>query len=303
MLYAQRETPRRASTRKEPRPQALVGSVLADKYRLVQLIGTGGMGMVFEGYNEWTGRRVAIKLMRGCYAPDSEPAARFVLEARAATAIEHPNSVQVLDLGHDPGTGALFIVSEFLAGPDLRVLLKQRGTLSLQEALEILIPLMGGLLAAHLRGLLHRDVKPENIVLACTSSGVVPKLIDWGIAAVLHPETGSWSAANVSGICGTPMYMSPEQACGEPHLDVTSDIWSMAVVLFECLAGRVPFRHRACEEPLMRVLIEPIPRLDAVVPGIPREVANAVDRALQWERSERYGSIAQFIEVLLEYRA
>jgi len=164
-------------------PADEVGRFIGNKYRLLRLIGRGGMGAVYEAENTWTHRRVALKLLRPEYARDADAVRRFMREAQSASRIAHPNIVDILDLGQHEGDGGLFMVQELLVGEDLRRRLRSRKRLSPAEALQVLVPVVAALAAAHLRGIVHRDLKPENIFLCRTPAGdEVPKLIDFGIA-------------------------------------------------------------------------------------------------------------------------
>lgn len=278
--------------------ESRIGTTLAGKYRLARLLGAGGMGAVYEAQNEWTHRRVAVKLMLGATARDRDLAARFLREARAASRIEHPNVVQILDMGEDE-TRALYIVQEFLDGADLRHLLDQRGALPPRDAIEILAPVMSALVAAHRLGIVHRDLKPENIFLVKTGGGHTPKLIDFGIAKM--NEGGDAPGLTRTGAAmGTPFYMSPEQAGGEKNIDAQTDVWAMGVVLFEVLAGRVPWTGDNYNALIIEISNGRIPALNEFAPGASKQLADVVQRALARPRDQRYRTMQNFLGDLLD---
>jgi serine/threonine protein kinase len=264
-------------------------SVLGEKYKVSRLLGEGGMGAVYEAENTWTRRRVAIKVMHPEFARDAEATQRFLREAQSAAQIDHPNVVSVLDLGRDAASGSLFIVQEFLVGKELRALLDARGALPTEEALGLILPVIDGLVAAHALGVVHRDLKPENIFLVESRTGrVVPKLIDFGIAKALRPRENEFRTM-IGQTMGTPAYMSPEQARGVLDIDARSDVWSIGVVLYELLSGRVPFEGDPSPQVVLARVItqEPVP-LESVAPGVAADLLAAVARALQRDRDDRY---------------
>ena len=260
--------------------------LLDGKYRLLRVIGAGGMGAVFEAVNTWTRRRVAIKIMHPGIAGDTLAAQRFMQEAQSASRIRHPNVVDILDLGADPHSGARFIVQEFLTGATLRQRLVERGKLSVTEALAIMLPIVGALVEAHAGGVVHRDLKPENIFLTRDGDGrEVPKLIDFGVSKMVHAED-RLAVTDEGRQIGTPFYMSPEQLRAAADLDGRTDVWSVGVVLFELVSGSRPFTGPSHSDLIVQILKEPVPRL--AVPGVPAAFALVVERALRRERSERF---------------
>ena len=259
--------------------------LLGGKYRLERRLGSGGMGTVYEAVNTWTRGRVAVKVMHASFASDSLAVRRFVQEAQSATRITHPNVVEVLDVGEDGEHGTLYIVQEFLRGVTMRQRLNERGRLAVDEALALAIPVLSALVAAHESGVLHRDVKPENIILARDRDGrETPKLIDFG----LSKQTQSGEGLLVSDLgrpLGTPFYMSPEQLLVDPSIDERTDVWSLGVVLFEAVAGERPFRGPAYRDLVMQLLHEPVPQL--LAPGVPAALTALVGRALDRDRERR----------------
>jgi serine/threonine-protein kinase len=264
------------------------------------VLGTGGMGAVYEANNSWTGRRVAIKVLLTEHIRRKEVVDRFTQEARATTQIAHPNIVDILDMGQDVETGALFIVQEFLDGMDLARWLEQHGPYAPAEAIEILLPIMGALVAAHRRGVIHRDLKPENIFLARNAGGVfVPKLIDFGISKFVDQTNSERSRTRTGMAVGTPQYMSPEQASGDRDVDARSDVWSMGAVLYELLSGVPPFDAPNYNLLIVQVITQPPPRIETVMPGIPAALATALHRALEPDRDRRFQSMQEFLGALI----
>jgi eukaryotic-like serine/threonine-protein kinase len=215
------------------------GSVVAQKYRLVRVLGEGGMGAVWVAQNLTLGVQVALKLIRseieGRVDGLSE---RLLTEARAAAAIGHPAIIQVFDFGltehNDP-----FIAMELLRGDSLSAVLKKRGRIAAGRAVRTLLPVIEALVVANQRGIVHRDIKPDNIFLAQQANRVQPKVLDFGIAKL--SQTFSANLTSEGTVLGSPAYMSPEQARGEPDVDFRTDMWALCVVLYEMTTGVQPF--------------------------------------------------------------
>ncbi len=267
--------------------------VIGGRYRVVRRLGRGGMGDIFEAENLWTKRRVALKTMRPEHADNGELTRRFQREAQAASQLSHPHVVDVLDMGEDAPTGALFIVQELLAGHDLRAHLDAAGRQPLADVLAWALPVMDALAAAHALGLVHRDLKPDNIFLAETPRGVAPKLIDFGIARHHEPD-GDVGRTRTGMLLGTPAYMAPEQAVGDTALDARADIWSLGVVVYEALSGQRP--HAACTTGAMlaKVIYEDPRPLGELAPDLPADLVAAVMGALHRDPAQRYPTIRAF---------
>ena len=276
---------------------------LAGRYQLVRVVGSGGMGVVWEAVNTGTGRRVAVKLMHpptvaaGRATLPADTIGRFLREARATARVRHPNVVEVLDAGRGAERAALFIVYELLEGETLRALLERRGRLAPDEAARILVPVMEGLAAAHRASVLHRDLKPENVMLAREPDGrVVPRLIDFGVARFDDLDLAGLTRTGAA--LGTAHYMSPEQARGARDLDARSDVWAAGVMWFEALAGALPYEGSGYNEVLAKILTSAPPRLVEVLPDAPRPLADAIDRALAHDRANRYATVDDFLAAL-----
>ncbi len=277
------------------------GYVIGGKYVLGRMLGSGGMGAVYEAQNSWTGRRVAIKVLLSEHAQRADVIDRFMREAQATTQIAHPNIVDVLDMGQDATTGALFIVQEYLDGIDLARWLIQHGPCSPAEAVSLLAPVMGALVAAHQRGVIHRDIKPENIFLVRTANGAMtPKLIDFGISKFVGGQQEERSRTATGMAVGTPQYMSPEQARGDRAVDARSDVWSIGVVLYELLCGMSPYDAPSHNLLLVQIITQEPMRIESHHPSIDPAVAAVVHHALQHDPERRLQSMRELLAALLE---
>lgn len=260
----------------------LVGTTLSNRYRLHSRIAGGGMGEVYRGHDLLLDRRVAVKVLQPSLAADPELVQRFKQEARAAARLSHPNVVQVHDWGSERES-TYYMVMEYVPGRDLRDVLVGRGPLEPAHAAEIVACVCDALHAAHLGGLVHRDVKPENVLI---SRGGVVKVTDFGIAAVADAERSQTGGT----ILGTLRYLSPEQAAGE-EATKASDVWAAGAVLFELLIGSPPhsgsggdlLRRRALEAPVAPSSLEP---------RIPQAIDAVVVKACALDPAERYESAA-----------
>jgi serine/threonine protein kinase len=289
----------------EPAPGALID----DSYRLTRRLGSGGMGVVFAAQNVRTGKEVAIKWMTGRPRNESAVSAvnaqRFRREARAAARIRHPNVVDVYDVGGSDQ--APYLVMELLEGESLRARLA-RGALAWGEAVSLLRAALSGVAAAHAQGVIHRDLKPDNIFL-CTnrlSEGAPPtvKVLDFGVASMRDSENGEEFASltRTGSVLGTPAYMPLEQLKGEP-VDRRADLYALGVVLYEMLTQRLPFSARGASELAVKQATElPIP-LSRHLPQLRGEREAVVMRALARRPSDRYADLAQFEEALTRARA
>ncbi|MEP7123976.1 MAG: serine/threonine-protein kinase [Byssovorax sp.] len=223
-----------------PSADPLIGQTIDGRYEVVDVIGEGGMGTVYEVRHVTLGRRFALKVLRRDIA-DAEHTARFLQEAKAAAAIGHPNIVAVSDFGEvrlgGPDSAAVpYFVMEFLTGISLAALLRSEKTLSPQRAAGILLQCASGLAAAHAAGVIHRDLKPDNVFLTPTAEKEFVKLLDFGVAKMV----GQGRLTRAGMVFGTPHYMSPEQAAGQ-SVDHRADVYALGVILYECFAGHVPF--------------------------------------------------------------
>jgi eukaryotic-like serine/threonine-protein kinase len=259
------------------------GELIAGRFELEELVGTGGMSTVFRARDRQLDRRVALKILHERYAEDPEYLERFRREARAVARLSHPNIVTVIDRGDDGGRQ--YIVFEHVEGENLKELVTRTGRMSPRRALELVIPVADGLAFAHEHGLVHRDVKPQNVLLS--SEGEV-KVTDFGIARSLDVEHG---VTQTGTVLGTSEYLAPEQASGGPVSPAT-DEYSLGVVLWELLTGEVPFTGENFVAVALRHVNEPPPRLRERRPDLPPRLAAAVERMLAKDPARRFPSMA-----------
>lgn len=270
------------------------------RYAVNTQLGVGGMSLVYDAVDSWSGRRIALKVLNRELATNREVVGRFIQEAQAVASLSHPNIVEVLDYGHDPGLNTYFIAQEFLDGMDLARWTERCGAIPPGEAVGIACPIMSALVAVHARGIVHRDIKPENVFLAVGSDGaMVPKLIDFGVSKVYDGALGPNGRTRAGIAIGTPEYMSPEQARGDQDLDARSDVWSMGVMLYQLLSGRTPFEADSQTMLLVAIITEaPVP-IEHVMPGLPPALCEVVHRALQPDRSRRIQSMQELLDAVL----
>jgi serine/threonine-protein kinase len=271
-------------------PENRVGEVLASKYRLAELIGSGGMGHVYRAVNESVGRPVAIKVLRKEHAENAQVVDRFLREARAANLVRHPNVVDVLDIGKEDD-GTPFIVQELLVGEDLaKFAARHNGKLPVEDVCDLLLPVIDAVAEAHARGVVHRDIKPDNVFLVKTPRGPVPKLLDFGISKVRAPDL---QATEVGMMMGTPAYMAPEQVQGARDADARSDVWGLGVMMFELMSGRMPFDAQDPASLFIAIATKDAPTLlDVKAPVVPA-ISRVVERCLRRRPDERYPSAAE----------
>jgi len=259
------------------------GDVIADRYELEELCGSGGMSSVFRARDVQLDRRVAIKILHQHYLDDEEYVERFRREARSVARLSHPNIVTVIDRGDDEGRQ--YIVFEHVDGENLKELVVRTGRLPVRRALELALAVADGLAFAHGHGLVHRDVKPQNVLLS--REGDV-KVTDFGIARSLDVEHG---VTQTGTVLGTGEYLAPEQASGKPVSPAT-DVYSLGVVLWELLVGDVPFSGENFVAVALRHVNEPPPHLREVRPEVSPRLAAAVERALAKDPELRFPSMA-----------
>ncbi|MBI5537592.1 MAG: serine/threonine protein kinase [Deltaproteobacteria bacterium] len=282
------------------------GTVVSGRFRVERKLGEGGMGAVYAAFNITTNRPVALKVMHPEYAAKKDVVRRFLREAKAATAITHPNVIEVLDVV-DGEHGEPVMVMELLSGEALDALLERRGALSLGEVARIMTPVVSAVGAAHARGIIHRDLKPENIFLTKLGDGTTkPKVLDFGIAKILDPtqinEGMTKSGATRTGsMLGTPYYMSIEQACGEKDIDHRSDIWSIGVILYTMLAGKRPYEGENYGQILKALMTDTPPSIGSLVSDLPADVAEIVDRCIARPRDKRPSDLREVYAVLSRY--
>ena len=287
-----------AATETTARFDPLVGTVLAERYAIVRRIGEGGMGAVYEARHAIIGKRVAVKVLLEKFLENQELIARLLQEARLASSIGHENIVDVTDYG-TTSDGRAFVVMEFLDGESLAQLVIRDAPLPVERSLAILRQVCSALSAAHAKGIVHRDVKPENIYLVRRGELDFVKVVDFGVSKAVHSrEEGAdlQRLTRTGTVLGTPLYMSPEQARGGDDVDHRADIWSAGLMLYECLTGEVPFRANNYLGVISQVLTQETVPPSQLRPelGIPAAVDRVVMRALAKDREQRYQQMAEF---------
>ena len=285
---------------------SLIGTILGEKYRIERLLGSGGMGAVYEGADVGSGDRVAIKLIQTKIPVDSKDlVARFEREARAAGAIDTEHIARCVGAGTDAATGQPFMVLEYLEGEDLQRVLRRTGPLDPQVALRIVAQACLGLAHAHEASVVHRDIKPANLFLAKRkdTDELVVKILDFGVAKILT-DPGEDSAhgdglTRTGSLLGSPLYMSPEQARSVKKVDGRADLWSLGVVLYKALAGRTPYDHiTAIGDMILALWSEPPTPVQQFAPWVPAEIAAILDRMLQVEPNDRFQTAREILAAL-----
>ncbi len=272
-----------------------------DVYLLERELGRGGMGVVYEARHSVIGKKCAIKVLHDVLEDNEQLLKRMLLEAKAASAIGHPNIVEVYDFRKAPD-GPHYMVMELLDGESLEDLLDKEGRLAVQQAAVVLSHVLSALAAAHDRGIVHRDLKPENIFLAReVDGGSRAKILDFGITKFLRPqdEDESIRLTQTGMVLGSPYYMSPEQASGERDLDARTDLWSCGVIFYEMLTGTVPFDGDSYNRVLANILTKPPTPVTDLEPGLPRAAVEFLDRALEKERGQRFQTAQEMLQALL----
>jgi len=262
----------------------VVGETIAGRYEVEELVGHGGMSSVYKARDALLERHVALKILHEQYSNDEDFVERFKREARSVAQLQHPNIVTVIDRGEEDGRQ--FIVFEYIEGENLKEHVVRKGRLDVREALEIADEVARGLAFAHGQGLIHRDVKPQNVLLNGDGRA---KVTDFGIARTLDVD----GMTQTGTILGTSNYIAPEQASGQP-VDAHSDVYALGAVLYELLAGEVPFPGESFVAVAMKHMHEPAPNLLDVRRDVPLRVAAAVDRALEKDPEQRFPTMDAF---------
>ncbi|MCA9712497.1 MAG: serine/threonine protein kinase, partial [Myxococcales bacterium] len=282
---------------KSPAPPPDGSELLDERYQIIREIGGGGMGRVFEGLHVVLRRKVAIKVLSEQVASDARSRKRLLREARAAAAIGHPNVVETIDFG-ETADGLVFLVMELLEGRDLRAILREQGCLPWPRAVDLLRQAAGALQAAHDRGIIHRDIKPQNCFVCqvddeqAAEAAEVVKLLDFGIAKVEDSSTTNTGLTGTGEIVGTATYMAPELVLGAVA-GVSSEIYSLGIMAYELLTGTPPFRGKNPYE-VLRCHIEdtPVPPRTRA-PDLPAALEAVVLRAIAKQPEDRFASMAE----------
>ena len=281
----------------------LIGRTLPGGFVILELIGVGGMGRVYRAEQTTLGRTVAVKIVHPHLAGEENAVARFITEARAASRLNHPNSVAVIDFGKT-NDGQLYLVMEYLRGKDLARVAYEDGPLPFRRVVDVLRQTLAALAEAHHFDIIHRDLKPENIILEpVRGGGDFVKVVDFGLAK-MQVEKSQPSITSPGIVCGTPEYMSPEQGRGDP-LDPRSDLYAVGVILYQLLTGRLPFEAETPTQVVLMHLSKAPPDPTSVAPDrmIPKPLVDVTLKALAKETGDRFQSAEEFAVALGEVMA
>ncbi|MFO0668331.1 MAG: serine/threonine-protein kinase [Polyangiaceae bacterium] len=273
-------------------PLPRIGDVVAEKYVIERVLGSGGMGVVVEARHKALGELVAIKFLRADAKKDPAVSERFLREAKATLRIKGEHVVRVHDIAMTP-EGLPYIVMEHLSGIDLGAVLSDRGALPIAEAVDFVLQACEGLAEAHAQGIVHRDLKPSNLFLTQRPDRTpLIKILDFGIAkAHDQGDKDAITLTDTHAVFGSPAYMSPEQIRSAKNVDARSDVWSLGVVLFELLCGKIPFGGESSSAVLAAVAADPPRNIKELRPDIPSELAAAVRRCLEKDPQKRTQSV------------
>ena len=269
-----------------------IGDVIAGRFRVLDVLGAGGMGMVVAAEHIELRSRVAIKIIHDGVAQNTESVARFIREGRAAACLQSQHAAKVFDVAR-LDSGAPFMVMEFLEGRDLEQLLEEQGAIPVTQAADHLLQACDALAEAHREGIVHRDLKPANLFLSTDSYGEpVIKVLDFGISKMA--SMSQESALTKDGhFMGSPLYMSPEQMLAPNNVDHRTDIWALGVVLFQLTTGRTPWGGSTVADVCGQVLRDPAPRVLELQPDLPPQLDAIVARCLQKTPQDRYQSVSE----------
>lgn len=263
-------------------------NVIANRYEVIQHIGQGGMADVFLAIDTILNRQVAVKILRSDLSTDAVSILRFEREAQAATALAHPNIVEVYDVGDYKGHH--YIVMEYVPGNTLKQVIRARGPLLNEEAVDIMKQLTSAVAEAHSRGIIHRDIKPQNVIVKADGS---VRILDFGIATA----KGSMQLTQANNVMGSVHYLAPELAKGEAATP-QSDIYALGIVLYEMLAGDVPFKADQAVQVALKHMRDPLPRLRSINPTAPQSIENIVNRAAAKDPAQRYRNCKEMFDDL-----
>ena len=276
------------------------GDVLADKYRVERVLGTGGMGIVVAARHLRLEERVAIKFLHPDALINAEAVARFEREARAAAKIKSEHVARVSDVG-TLDNGCPYMIMEYLEGEDLAQWVQQRGPLAIDQAVEFILQTCEAMAEAHGLGIVHRDLKPANLFCIRRADGLLSiKVLDFGISKVGGSGPGL-DITHADAVMGSPLYMSPEQMVSARSVDARTDIWAMGVILYELISGSGPFRGENYPEVCMSIASQPTPLLRTTLPDTPASLDAVIAKCLQKDRKKRYSNVAELAVALAPF--
>lgn len=268
------------------------GDIIAGKYQIEGMLGRGGMGAVYQVKHRVTGKNFAVKWLLPQLTAGDDTAQRFIREAQVAGRVNHPNVVEVYDVGDDGGS--LYMVMELLQGEALSQRIAAVGRLTAAAACQIMIPVTRGLAAAHHSGIVHRDLKPDNIFLSVSShGGELPKVLDFGISKMSPLAAEQQVAITRAGVVmGTPHYMAPEQVRSQP-VDARTDVYALGVIMYQMLSGKLPFSGENFPELVLKIISDTPEPLRAFAPEAPAALLAIVERAMSRDIAQRFASVTE----------
>ncbi len=276
------------------------GDIIAGKYRIEEILGTGGMGSVYSARHETTNRKFAVKLMASSLSGDPDAKERFVREARLAGSIDHPGVVDIYDVGYHEVS--LYMVMDLLKGESLGERLKRERP-QRTEAIHLMMGVLKGVAAAHAKGIVHRDLKPDNIFLhrEAGSQELEPKILDFGVSKSLSGGPGMPALTQTGVMLGTPFYMSPEQVHGAKDVDLRTDIYSLGVILYQMLSGQLPYKSNTFAALVLEIMTGQPPPLEELVPDLPEGLHSVVKRAMAVSTADRYPDAQSMADALAPF--
>jgi serine/threonine-protein kinase len=285
-----------------PAVELASGVVISDRYRLTRLLGEGGMGAVWEATHSLTRKSVALKFLKA--APENAQARRrFLREARAASAVQHPNVVEIHDIIEHEGMPVM--VMDLLIGESLAQKLARDQRIPLRELAELMLPVVSAIGTAHAAGVVHRDIKPDNVFLEKLPTGEIKTMVlDFGIAKLNKAPDEAAATANLTrtgAVMGTPYYMAPEQVFGEKDVDHRADVWSVGVMLYECLSGTKPVDGDNVGQMFKTIVTGNMLPLEQRAPDLPADIAAVIGRMLVVDRDARAPDLRELYETLKRY--